>query len=689
MMENDETNKTDITKRLIIIGLGLGAIFWIIESFLEIFLFQHRSNFLHYMFPPDTHLIWHRSIVIVLLVILFVFSYFTINKLKKSMEAYKQERDKAQKYLDIAGVIFLVLDTDQGVSLINKKGSKVLGYKEDEIKGKNWIDNFLPARIREDVKVVFDKLVTGEIMPVEYYENPVLTRTGEERIIAWHNTVIKDESGKIINVLSSGEDITDRKRAEEDRMLLLDNMSAMVWYLKDEQTHGAVNRALADFMGVKKTDIEHKSLFEIFRKEEAEICIEGNKKVFADKKSINTEEWVVNAEGEPRLLAITKTPRLAEDGNVEYMVCSAIDITERKKAEEYLQEQERFLSSIFSSIQDLLCVTDKDLNILRVNSAVEKMLSHAMPLIGRKCYEAFHGRSEPCEICPTLRTLESGTAQSNVITLKNNNEIIRWFDVHSFPLTDLERGEIEGVIEYARDITDRKKAEQELIRMEKLSSLGKMLAGIGHEIKNPLSGIGMMLSSIKGSFRQEDSRREDITRILKEIRKLETMLDNVVKFSRPKPLLLEKLDITTPLENSLVLIKKALKDKNITLEKMYGHNRLRCPIDSESMQQVFMNLFLNAIESMSNNGILNIGVHEANHRQFREPGIQVIIKDTGCGIGKENIEKIFDPYFTTNSRKTGLGLYISYQIVSAHRGMINVNSTEGVGTTFDIYLPQH
>ena len=135
--------------------------------------------------------------------------------LKKSEEELREERDRAQHYLDVAKMIIVVIAADQRVSLINKKGCEILGYDEREIIGKNWFDEFVPARMRGDVKAAFNKLMTRELQPVEHFENPVVSRQGEERLIAWHNAVLENDIGEIIATLSSGEDITERKRAEE------------------------------------------------------------------------------------------------------------------------------------------------------------------------------------------------------------------------------------------------------------------------------------------------------------------------------------------------------------------------------------------------------------------------------------------------------------------------------------------
>jgi len=131
------------------------------------------------------------------------------------MKQAMREQMNAQKYLDIAGVIFVVISVEQKVTLINKRGCEVLNYPEEEIIGKNWFDNFIPQGKRDEVRKIFSNLMAGVIEPNEYTENYVLTKSGEERIIAWHNTILTDDSGVIIETLSSGEDITERKCAEE------------------------------------------------------------------------------------------------------------------------------------------------------------------------------------------------------------------------------------------------------------------------------------------------------------------------------------------------------------------------------------------------------------------------------------------------------------------------------------------
>ncbi|MBL7032065.1 MAG: PAS domain-containing protein, partial [Nitrospira sp.] len=138
-----------------------------------------------------------------------------VTQRNRAEEALIKEQKMAQDYLDIAGVMFVAINTNQNVTLINKKGCEILSCLDEEIIGKNWFDVFVPELIRAEVKDIFHKFVAGDISLLKYYENPVLTKNREERTIAWHNTVLRDEAGNITGTLSSGTDITDRKKAEE------------------------------------------------------------------------------------------------------------------------------------------------------------------------------------------------------------------------------------------------------------------------------------------------------------------------------------------------------------------------------------------------------------------------------------------------------------------------------------------
>ncbi len=139
-----------------------------------------------------------------------------ITERKRAEEELRTTKETAQKYLDIAGAIMVALDVQGKVTMINQKGCAILGFSKEEILGQNWFDTIIPRTSRKEIKMVFDKLMAAEIKPVEYFENSIQTKSGQEKIISWHNTLVTNSLGQIIGTLSSGEDITERKRAEDD-----------------------------------------------------------------------------------------------------------------------------------------------------------------------------------------------------------------------------------------------------------------------------------------------------------------------------------------------------------------------------------------------------------------------------------------------------------------------------------------
>jgi PAS domain S-box-containing protein len=151
-----------------------------------------------------------------------------VTERKRAEKTIRGEQDKAQRYLDIADVILLALDLDRRITLINRKGCSTLGRKEHELLGRDWVETCLPARVRDKLRASFHRLVGGDL---SYIENPILTKSGEERMIGWHNTVVRDGEGRVTGTLSSGEDITERKRAEED----LKQLSGQLLHLQDEE----------------------------------------------------------------------------------------------------------------------------------------------------------------------------------------------------------------------------------------------------------------------------------------------------------------------------------------------------------------------------------------------------------------------------------------------------------------------
>lgn len=185
------------------------------ELIIMYFLAHAPSNLLRYQMILDPIIL-----VILLSPVLFILIYrpmqTAVTKCREAENALLVKSRNIRQYLDIAGVMILVIDIDQNVSLINKKGCEILGYNENEIIGRKWFDNFVPENSRDTVKDAFINLLLGRVEPVDYFQSSVLTKAGQERLIAWHNSFIRSPKGNILSMLCSGEDITERRKTDED-----------------------------------------------------------------------------------------------------------------------------------------------------------------------------------------------------------------------------------------------------------------------------------------------------------------------------------------------------------------------------------------------------------------------------------------------------------------------------------------
>jgi len=266
-----------------------------------------------------------------------------ITERKQAEEALRQSEEKYRDLYDNAPDMYHSLDKDGIIIECNETEAKMLGYKKEEIIGRP-VTDFFTEESKRLFEPGFTKLKEKEVLL--NIEREFIRKDGTTFPAMLNVFAVYNKDGEFIGTKTISRDITIQKQAEKERRkafeeqeLLLDNIQTLIWYLKDSETQGIVNKACADFFGKKKEDLENKKLHDIMSKEEVEICIAGNKEVFEKKVTIQTEEWAKNAKGEKRLVAITKTPKIDENGDVEYVVCSAEDITEHKQAREKTRQK--------------------------------------------------------------------------------------------------------------------------------------------------------------------------------------------------------------------------------------------------------------------------------------------------------------------------------------------------------------
>ncbi len=405
---------------------------------------------------------------------------------KQTEQERQQSEEKYRALVDQSMAAVFLHDTAGAIFEVNEAAVEQTGFSEEELVEFNVFDLHPPSspvnQQKNAILKQWKNWSVGESITIEAEHRrkdgtilPVEIRTGK--------VAVGDED----YILALTTDITERKKLEQalnhknkEQQMLLDNIETQIWYLYDVETYGAVNQAHADFFHVETKALQNKNLYDIMAtQEEAETCIAGNKDVFTKKRKLYTEEWCTNGEGEKRLLSITKTPKLDDNNNVEYVICSATDITEFRHAQEESEESRNLLDSVFQSIQDGISVLNTDLTIRKTNQKMEEWYDHAVPFVGEKCYEIYQNRSEPCVPCPSIKAIENVTVCSEEVPYKKGDKQAGWLELYCYPLLNQSTGTVEGIIEFVRDITERKQAEETIRKNEEELQEAHEIAKLG------------------------------------------------------------------------------------------------------------------------------------------------------------------------------------------------------------------
>ncbi|MBU1965839.1 MAG: PAS domain-containing protein, partial [Proteobacteria bacterium] len=245
-----------------------------------------------------------------------------------------------------------------------------------------------------------------------------------------------------------------------------------------------------------------------------------------------------------------------------------------------------------------------------------------------------------------------------------------------------ENGAFVGHILIFRDMTEIRRLEEEVARSRRLASLGNLAAGVAHEIRNPLSSIKGFATWFRERYRDNPEERETADVMIREVDRLNRVITQLLEFARPLTMHRVPTPLHALIRHALKMVEGEAQAKRITVETDISPEVNEIPLDADRMTQVLLNLFQNAITAMEAGGVLRISLDRRD-----EKGVRITVADTGIGIPKEDLLRVFDPYFTTRPSGTGLGLAIVHKIVEAHGGEIRLESEPGRGTTATILLP--
>ena len=353
-----------------------------------------------------------------------------------------------------------------------------------------------------------------------------------------------------------------------------------------------------------------------------------------------------------------------------------------------LEDVKNFMDSIIQSIGSGIIITGMDDQITYINRAGERILSYSKDELMNKPFSILSLREKQSDVRSLFDNPEDhDTRKEGWMVRKDHQEFPAGFTINNHLNF---KGETIGKIVIFRDMTNVYKIQEEILRMDRFVSLGILASGIAHELRNPLAGIKTTAQALSEEMSKDDSKREYLNRITKEIDRLNELLKTFFSFAKPQKLNLVHCHLKEIINEIIPFLIKEIVDKGIHFTEYYHPQLLEIKVDKTQMHQVFLNLFLNAIQAMPNGGELKIEVipiTSYSPNGMKQNFIKINVSDTGKGIPSHIVQKIFDPFFTTKPKGIGLGLSITYQIIKKHGGTIKVESEWGKGTSFVINLP--
>jgi PAS domain S-box-containing protein len=367
------------------------------------------------------------------------------------------------------------------------------------------------------------------------------------------------------------------------------------------------------------------------------------------------------------------------------------DITAQHQMQKQLKQSKLTLQAVFDGLPDSLLMLDKEMNITMVNTAAITHYSiapdHVAETLHTPCYKGLLKRFSPCDHCRIVTAVQ----QEKHAVFERNNPIFpdRYEQVTTFPLGKKDGPNINTLV-YIRDITEKKRIEEQMFRADRLSSLGQLSGGIAHEIRNPLSGIRLYVDLLLNSPQcmRTDKEIEILNEIKDGVIKINKIIKGILDFAKAPLKPQKQVNINVTIKNVLKLWTPIIKKSGINLDLNLHHPME--PVFGETVQlnQIINNLLSNAVDAMASDDTLSISTTMGPSTLIPDRTVVFLrIEDTGCGIAEENRTSIFNPFFTTKPMGTGLGLAITHKIIERHGGIITIDSTPGQGTSVVIELP--
>jgi PAS domain S-box-containing protein len=608
------------------------------------------------------------------------------------------ERERISQIFDCIPDEILVVDTEMAIKDANLAFLRNNKVTLDEIRDQRCYE--VDQKVRGECQVAVGNCPFAEVTQNGKPKSVVrkhFTDDGEIRFAAIVSAPLLDRNGRLVGMIEMTRDITHRIRLEEELKVteirlqqFLENAPLSTFVKNRSGQYVEANPALCRLLEREKNEIIGKTDYEILPRDAAEVFRKGDRDVLNQGSYIEIDQEVT-LQCKRRFLNTIKYPVTDQAGKVNVVCGIMADVTPQREAQAELVRMQEYLQNILDNSPALIITTDLESKIVSFNKGAEACLGYkAEEVIGRGAAEFYENPEDRFSLL--RRVIQSGSARDQQTNLLHK-------DGHSVPvsitLSQLRNseGEMIGTVGISKDVSHRRVLMDQIIQSERMAAVGRLAAGVAHEINNPLAVISEIagylhdLASGGPGSNENDLFNEllvGLPKIEKQVRRGRSITSRLLSLARKTEARLTSTAIDASLDEILPFLEKEARLNNVEIHRECDAQISPVYIEEIQLQEVFINLIQNAVQAVSSKDKGNVWISCSQEGKR----VTVSIRDDGPGISDEIKDRLFDPFVTTKpfGKGTGLGLSICYGIVKRYDGEIRVYSNEQ-GATFDVILP--
>ncbi|HLG19857.1 MAG TPA: PAS domain S-box protein [Bdellovibrionota bacterium] len=612
-----------------------------------------------------------------------------IETAKLFCNAIVEEAPGVQAPIDGAGL--WIVDREMRVLWMNDTMERIYGT-QSEIRGKPCYFGFRGLTEKCADCLPSKAFETGNII-TGYISRTI--KDGSERFYQLVEAPLFDDNNEISRVLEIVLDITEKARLEEslrdseqEYRALFENAATAVMMTGEDGIIRKVNPQFEELSGFRKCDLEGRVHYlKFIHPIDREMVSTYHRLRHQNTPSVPTtyEFQFLNRWDDVRRVQIS----IKMIANTGFQIASMIDITDKWKLEQAIREKDQFLANILRHSVETIVAMDPSGTIRTWNRGAELMFGYrSREIVGRRFVTLiapeFRRGQKYAQL--TKKFQEQGFLRDALVEAVTKEGRKLTINISRTAIRD-ESGKDVGSSAVIRDVTETKRLEQRMIQQEKMLALGELAASLAHEVKNPLNSMVINMEVLKGHLNDlPEQKRALLDRyfnvVTAEVERVNKVMRGVLDFARPIESQFSRVDIPSVLSHVLALVQAQAEREKIQLKIDLEKNLPAVDGARDHLTQVFLNLFLNAFQAMPKGGAIAVRAEREGQNH-----VAVSVRDTGIGIPKPNLKRIFDLYFSTKEKGSGLGLPLVKRLITAHGGKIRVKSKVNHGSSFTVTLP--